>query len=186
MSRLANTLNPQLIAAEARRAAYEPHPSLMDLYFQGAAWLNKGPSHENLAQARRCFERAVALGPDSVEALVGLASVDAQRGVLFLADDRDEHFAKAESTLSKVLSLAPNHAMAHYLLGLVQSVSNRATHAVAQCEQALALDRNLAAAHGLIGAAKYFSGRGAETEAHTREHCASVLLIRVGIFGWVG
>ena len=118
VSRLANTLNPQLIAAEARRAAYEPHPSLMDLYFQGAAWLNKGPSHENLAQARRCFERAVALGPDSVEALVGLASVDAQRGVLFLADDRDEHFAKAESTLSKVLSLAPNHAMAHYLLAL--------------------------------------------------------------------
>ena len=27
VSRLANTLNPQLIAAEACRAAYEPHPS---------------------------------------------------------------------------------------------------------------------------------------------------------------
>jgi adenylate cyclase len=44
VSRLANTLNTQLITAEARRAEYAPHPSSMDLYFQGAAWLNKGPS----------------------------------------------------------------------------------------------------------------------------------------------
>ena len=46
VSRLANTLNTQLITAEARRAEYAPHPSSMDLYFQGAAWLNKGPSPE--------------------------------------------------------------------------------------------------------------------------------------------
>jgi TolB-like protein len=50
VSRLANTLNTQLITAEARRAEYAPHPSSMDLYFQGAAWLNKGPSPGYLAQ----------------------------------------------------------------------------------------------------------------------------------------
>jgi TolB-like protein len=83
VSRLANTLNAQLIAAEAHRAEYAPAPGSMDLYFQGAAWLNKGPSPGNLAQARGCFERALVLDPNNVEALVGLASVDAQRG-LFL------------------------------------------------------------------------------------------------------
>ena len=169
VSRLANTLNAELIAAEARRAESEPDPGSMDLYFQGTAWLNKGPSPENLAQARGCFERALALDPDNVEALVGIASVHAQLGVLFLADDRSARLTAAETTLARALSHAPNHALAHYLLGLVQSVSNRATQSIAKCEQALALDRNLAAAHGLIGAAKYFSGRGAETEAHTRE-----------------
>jgi TolB-like protein/class 3 adenylate cyclase/Tfp pilus assembly protein PilF len=169
VSRLANTLNTQLITAEARRAEYAPHPSSMDLYFQGAAWLNKGPSPEYLAQARSCFERALALDPGNVEALVGMASIDAQRGAYFLADDRAARLAAAEATLTKVLSLAPNHAMAHYLLGLVQIFSNRAAQGIAQCEQALALDRNLAVAHGLIGAAKYFSGRGEETEAYTRE-----------------
>jgi hypothetical protein len=61
VSRLANTLNTQLITAEARRAEYAPHPSSMNLYFQGAAWLNKGPSPGYLAQARSCFERALAL-----------------------------------------------------------------------------------------------------------------------------
>ena len=169
VSRLANTLNAQPIAAEARRAERELHPGSMDMYFQGAAWLNKGPSPENLAQARRCFERALALDPDNLEALIGIASIDAQRGAWFLADDRSARLAAAESALSKVLSLAPNHAVAHYLLGVVQVYSNRAAQGIAQCEQALGLDRNLAVAHGLIGAAKYFSGRGEETEAHTRE-----------------
>jgi TolB-like protein/Tfp pilus assembly protein PilF len=169
VSRFANTLNAELIAAEARRAESERDPGSMDLYFQGTASLNKGPSPENLAQARGCFERALALDPDNVEALVGFASVDAQLGALFLADDRSARLTAAETTLARALSHAPNHALAHYLLGLVQSVSNRATQSIATCEQALALDRNLAAAHGLIGGVKYFSGRGAETEAHTRE-----------------
>jgi TolB-like protein/class 3 adenylate cyclase len=169
VSRLANTLNAQLIAAEARRSEYEPHPGSMDLYFQGAAWLNRGPSPENLAHARGCFERALALDPGNVEGLVGMASIDAQRGAFFLADDRAARLADAKATLTKVLSLAPNHPMAHYLLGLVQIFSNRAAQGIAQCERALALDRNLAVAHGLIGGAKYFSGRSEETEAHTQE-----------------
>ena len=68
VSRLANTLDAQLIAAEARRAEHSPHPDAMDLIFQGKAWLNKGPAPENVARARGFFERAVALDPENVEA----------------------------------------------------------------------------------------------------------------------
>jgi TolB-like protein len=42
VSRLANTLNTQLIEAEARRAERSPHPDAMDLVFQGISWFNKG------------------------------------------------------------------------------------------------------------------------------------------------
>ena len=42
VSRLANTLDAQLVSAEARRAEQAPNPNSMDLYFQGSAWLNKG------------------------------------------------------------------------------------------------------------------------------------------------
>jgi tetratricopeptide (TPR) repeat protein len=69
----------------------------------------------------------------------------------------------------KVLSLAPNHAMAHCQLGIVQIFSNRAVLGIAECERALALDRNLAVAHAQIGFAKYVTGRGEETEAHVVE-----------------
>ena len=42
VSRLANTLNAELINAEARRAERSLRPDAMDLYFQGKAFLNKG------------------------------------------------------------------------------------------------------------------------------------------------
>ena len=75
VSRLANTLNAQLIAVEARRAERSPHPDAIDLCFQGAAWFNRGRTPENMAQARGFFERALALEPGNVEALVGTALV---------------------------------------------------------------------------------------------------------------
>jgi TolB-like protein/class 3 adenylate cyclase len=52
VSRLANTLNTQLIEAEARRAERSLHPDAMDSYFQGMACLNKGMTSEYMAQAR--------------------------------------------------------------------------------------------------------------------------------------
>ena len=55
VSRLANTLNAQLIEAEARRAEHSLHPDAMDLYFQGMACLNKGRTSEYLAHARELF-----------------------------------------------------------------------------------------------------------------------------------
>jgi Flp pilus assembly protein TadD len=166
VSRLANTLNAQLIAAEAHRAERSPHPDSMDLYFQGMAWVNRGSSPEYLAQARGFFQRALTLDPSNVEALVGVAFVDAQSAAYFMTDYRARRLEVAETALTGVLSLAPNHAMAHSLLGLVQIFTNRAAQGAAECERALTLDRNLALAHAQIGHAKYLIGRGEETEAH--------------------
>ncbi len=60
VARLANALNAQLAAAEARRAEQTPNPDSMDLYFQGMAWFNKGLTPDNMAQARSFFDRALA------------------------------------------------------------------------------------------------------------------------------
>src|SRR5450631_955988 len=81
VSRLANTLDTQLIEAEARRAESTRHPDAMDLYFQGRACLHKGLTNDCLTQARSFFERALALDPGNIEALVGTARVDFNRVV---------------------------------------------------------------------------------------------------------
>ncbi len=169
VSRLANTLNTQLMEAEARRAEHSLHPDAMDLYFQGMAWLNKGITPEYMAQARGFFERALALDPKNIEALVGTANVDVTTGATYLTDDRAARFAAAERALITALSIAPQHARAHVLLGIVKIHANRGAQAVAECQQALALDRNLAGAHAWIGLTKYYMGRSAETEAHVQE-----------------
>jgi len=168
VSRLANTLNAQLIEVEARRAERSTHPNAMDLYFQGWAWENNGTTAEYMTQAQAFFDRALALDPDNIEALVGSARVEAAIGANLITDDWKAHFTAAEAALTRALSLAPNHARAHSVLGLVQSFTNP-VQGIAACERALALDHNLADAHAFIGLAKFFLGRSEETEAHIRE-----------------
>ena len=87
VSRLANTLNAELIAAEARRAERSPRPDAMDLYFQGRAFQNRGVTPALLAQARDFFARSLALDPGNIEAAVAAAQVDVSVGSAFMADD---------------------------------------------------------------------------------------------------
>jgi tetratricopeptide (TPR) repeat protein len=125
--------------------------------------------HPSFSQARGYFERALARDPTNVEALLGAAWTDAMRGTLFIGDDRAQCLAATETAAIKILSLAPNHAFAHFVLGYVQIFTNRVTQGIVAAERALALDRNLAIAHAFIGAGKTFAGRAEETEAHVQE-----------------
>ena len=169
VSRLANTLDAQLVSAEARRAEQAPTPDSMDLYFQGSAWLNKGYTPGNVAQARGFFDRALAADPDNVDALVGSARADAVEGANSFVTDPMAAFAACEAKLTTALSAVPDHARAHLYLGIVDIWTKRAAQGIAECEYALALDRNLAAAHSIIGLGKIFIGRAEETEAHIVE-----------------
>ena len=166
VARLSNALNTQLITAEARRAERAPNPDSMDLYFQGMSSANKGATPANLAEAQKLFERAVALDPDNVDAIVAVALTDCNLGATHTSDHRAARFAAAEALALKALSIAPEKARAHLCLGIVQIYTNRAAQGIAEFERALTIDRNLAAAHAWIGLAKTFLGRGEETEAH--------------------
>jgi TolB-like protein/Tfp pilus assembly protein PilF len=166
---VARQLDTALVAAEARRAAQSPLPDSTDLHFQGMAWTNKGITPYHLVQARGFFERALALDPNNVEALIGAAGVEITWAGAYTTDDRAARLAAASAALTKALSLAPSHALAHLFLGRLLIFSNHGHQAIAECERALALDRNLAAAHATIGVAKLFIGCSDETEAHVRE-----------------
>jgi tetratricopeptide (TPR) repeat protein len=169
VSLLANTLQAQLIAVEARRAERSAHPDAMDLYFQGWTCLYKGINPELNAQARDFFARALRLDACSVEALVGSALADLQSVVSSFTDDGTARMKTAETAAIKALSLAPNNARAHSVLGGIYAFTNRVELGIAECERTVALDQNSATARSQIGMAKYFIGRGEETEAHVRE-----------------
>ena len=97
VARLANQLSTELISAEARRSEGTQSPDSFDFLFQGLAWHNKGPTPENMAQARGFFERALALDPDNVDALVMRAMVDFFVAVYLLSEDRVARLAGAEA-----------------------------------------------------------------------------------------
>ena len=169
VGRLANALNAQLVAAEARRAEQAPTPDSIDLFFQGLFWFGRGRSPNHIAQARQFFDRALAADPDNVDALVGSAAADIADGGNSFVADPVAAFAAAEAKLTKALSSFPNHTHGHAYLGYVEILTKRAVEGIAECEHALALDRNLADAHAYIGLGKIFTGRAEEAEAHIGE-----------------
>jgi hypothetical protein len=110
------------------------------------------------------FERALVLDPKNIEAMVGLASVGTVVGGAYFADSRLVDFRPMQADGTRhpdtggttfdflgftpsrasrgsrgdagkgILSLAPNHALAHSLLGAVQMYTNRAAQGIAECE----------------------------------------------------
>ncbi|MET4020351.1 TolB-like protein [Bradyrhizobium sp. S3.2.12] len=169
VTRIARTLDIQLIVAEARRAAGTLNPDAMDLYFQGRHSVSKGLTPEYLTEARRFFQLALAIDPNNVDAMSWTASVEAALGLLFLTDHPHEHLTVSETIVLKALRLAPDHPWAHFTLALLLIGTNRVAQGVAECQRALALDRNLADAHVMMGIAEFYRGCGANTEAHVNE-----------------
>ena len=125
VARLARQLDAVLIAAEARRAERAPDPNSKDLFFQGLAWFNKGLAPNNVMQAQAYFERALAIDPDNVDALAWMAVACAAFAGGFAVEDRAVPLAAAEAASTKALSLAPDHALAHFAMSLVFGFSNR-------------------------------------------------------------
>jgi TolB-like protein/class 3 adenylate cyclase len=104
VARLAGALNAELVAAEARRVEQAPNPNSIDLYFQGLAWLNKGQTPDNAAQAHGFFDRVLGADPDNVDALVGSARVHVLEAAMSFVTDPAAAFATAEVKLAKALS----------------------------------------------------------------------------------
>jgi TolB-like protein/class 3 adenylate cyclase len=169
VSRLANLVKARLTAAEARRAERAPHPDSIDLTLQGWARSDNGFTPDNLEEARRLFDRALAIDPADVWALIGIANADAVAAITFLPDDRAARLAVAEAALNKALALASENAVAHLCLDIIQIHTNRASQGIREFERALELDRNQANAHAQIGAAKILLGQPEDTEAHIQE-----------------
>ena len=169
VARIANELSAQIISVKARRAEKQANPDLLDYWFRGHDWINKGVNPESLAKARECFERARAIDPDNVDAMLGLVFVDVISARMHLLDRDSERLAEAEALTLKALAAEPRNAMAHYCLGLILLFSRRAEQAIAELEQALALDRNLTFAHAQIGLAKTVLGHAEEMEGHVME-----------------
>jgi TolB-like protein len=163
---LASQLGAELITNEARRAERAPNPDSMDLYFQGMAWFNKGRNPADIARARGFFDRALALDPHKLDAVVGTACADVQVATGYYVDAKAERLVSVEANLNRVLSRSPNNARAHYCLGRVEVQTKRGAQGIAESERALALNPNLASAHALIGLAKLFDGHPEETESH--------------------
>ena len=79
----------------------------MDLYFQGLAWLHKGMTPDNVAQARGFFDRALSTDPDNVDALVGSAAADVIEGAHALRDRSNGGLRGGRSEVDQSVVVSP-------------------------------------------------------------------------------
>ena len=140
-----------------------------DLLFQGIDWFHKGYTPENLAKSREYFQRALDADPNNLTALAWTAAADLTIATNYQGADRAAKFASVEAAATKVLSLRPDDAQTHTLLGLLEIFTHRGAEGIAELERALALDPNLPVAQAELGMAMMINGRAGETEAHVKE-----------------
>ena len=161
VSRLANSLGVELVKAEALRAMRErpKNPDAVDLTMRGWTVLNSNPGKAGLQDALSLFERALALDPQNVSAMLGLNDDLVALLDNSFSDDRAGDIARAEETIDRALTLEPNNSSAHYEKSLFYDATRQWGLAIAEAEKAIADDRNNAGAYALAGFDKIYLGR---------------------------
>lgn len=156
---LQNEIRRVLLASVA-----EPEPG--ECLASAALALEGELGAELTAEAQRWFLIALANDPSNVEALTGLA-----RTCQHLVSNPwwgDRHAAFVASDLGReavaiALSLAPGHADAHCVQGMLYSAAGQLEDAAGAFDQALTMDQGLAIAHGFAGYNAALLGRAHET-----------------------
>jgi adenylate cyclase len=154
VTRLANTLDFQLLYAEGARLKRTPaaNRDAEDLALQCFAGAQKAGYIGKEADASYALcEQALAIDPNNVRALTWLGIkffALAQTGV---SGDPKGDLERADELVSKALALDPNWTVSHHIKGAILRFQARYPEAVAEHERALALDPSYVGAAGDLG-----------------------------------
>jgi tetratricopeptide (TPR) repeat protein len=133
---------------------------------------------ERLVDAVVCFERAVDLQPDYVEAVTNLG----------VAHERVGHWAAAERCWRRALELNPAQAAAHASLATILERQDRLEEAVAECRRALELQPDFAEALSNLGTLLSKQSQGeaaAECWRRAIESQPEFVAAHINLGGWL-
>jgi adenylate cyclase len=159
VARLANSLGVELVKAEALRAMRERpnNPDAADLAMRAAAlWSSSDES--KLGDVINLYERALALDPQNITAMTGLAGVLQSRVTNFASKDPGADIARADQLINAALAVQPDNSSAHDTKGWLFFAKRQFGPATAEAETAIAEDRNNADAYAAASFFKMFLG----------------------------
>lgn len=161
---------PSFISAEAKRVERKA-PESFDAwdYCMRGSWYLSHRSKDDVAEARRLFEKAIERDPNSTAALNGLAYTIGWMINFGWADDPDEARTVAHTAARRAIELDDNDAEAHIALGIINFYMDQVEAAVAAGRRALQLNPNLAPAEGWLSMFLSWAGDYDEAIAHARK-----------------
>jgi tetratricopeptide (TPR) repeat protein len=176
---------PSFVAAEARRAGGKAPEKLdtWDLVIRGY-WHLWRRNREDMAEAKRLFQAAIALDPDSHMGHCGLALAFQLPAGFGWVDDLQDSQEQGHHAAQRALALNDQDAYAHAALAVVNHVSRDNHAAMVSCRKALDLNPNLAFAEGLMGLIHAHMGHYDDANRHL--DTAIRLSPRDPTLSWVG
>jgi len=155
-SRIAISLNLELVAAEAVRPTQNPDAA--DYILRGRAAELKTPSRDNSNEAIGLFERALALDPQSVEAQSRLVHRLVCRVMDQWTDSPAADMERAVVLIGQALAASPSSHLPHLAKAQLLRAQGRYADAIPEYETALALNRNWSEGYGHLGWCKLMCG----------------------------
>jgi TolB-like protein/class 3 adenylate cyclase len=179
-SRIANTLDWELIGAENARPT--DRPEALDYLLRGRTLLNSG-GRENTEKAVDLFEHALALDPRSVEAQSRLASALVSRSAPKEPAAAAADLQRAEELIARALANSPADSYAHRTKGKLLRQTRRCEEAIPEIEISRATDRNNPITLVDLSMCKFLTG-GSDQEAIALTEQAIRLSPRDPNVGW--
>jgi TolB-like protein/Tfp pilus assembly protein PilF len=164
-SRMAASLNVQLVRAEGRRATQVPQPDALDLRLRATALFFSSIAPEHTLVTRQLLQKSAALDPSSAETWARLAHIIAADYLNIWNNTGEEELREAEEAVRKALLIDPGYALAHKAHGLILRARGEHHAALEAFSRAIELDRNFAAAYANKGNELIHVGRPAEAPA---------------------
>ena len=160
-ARVANSLGVELVKAEALRAMREgpSNPDAVDLAMQAEYKANLPDSKATMSDAVTLAERALALDPQNVRALLALTNALLSRVIDRWSDDPAGDLARAEKTVDAALALQPDNMWGHFHKGVIYYAKRQFGPSITENETVIALDPNNAFAYAFASFQKVYLGR---------------------------
>jgi len=168
-AKIVNALSIQFTETERNREQkrYTNNFDAYDAFLQGQTSLIKRVSAEDNQQARKQFEKAIAIDPGFARAYAALAMANADAYRLDWVDDPDSIARVALQQAQHALNLDPESTYANLAMGYVQLfVAKDHQQAIAMAERTLQLDSQNSDANILLATAYVHADQPDKAEAY--------------------
>jgi adenylate cyclase len=145
VARLANTLNLELVKAEAEKAARSKNPDAIDLAMRGWALAPPGPvqtTKEKNEAARALFEQVLAIDPNNAAAIAGVALTYHREYIFGWGNSGTNYESKVLSQADRAIALAPNYDLPYWLKSDYFNVLHRPDEVISAADAGLAVNPN--------------------------------------------
>jgi len=158
--KIASALSIELTADESRQLAKAPTRSVeaYEAMLQGMSHYGRRPRRAT-EEARRHFERAIALDPGFAHAHGMLAMTYNREFINNWGDNPAESLARAEQLAKRALALDDSRAFSHLAMGMVRREQRRHSEALAAAARAVVLDPNYGNAIVLMASILCYAGK---------------------------